>query len=220
MLYYLTYLSIGGIIIENTGEGIVDKNVTVIPRPEQTDAEKIAQSIIPYPRDDSRARYLGLRASGFTIREALKLIGNAHSTLSAWRKDEEFVSLEARVPEFQKQLSLEFANLEFIRNYRLVLEKDFRVLQQSIYPQKKDGVLLPMSDQDQAYLLKMRSHYTPQQLQIISSLLSTDTGEQLDFTEFIIQAARTTSDRVTIEAKRIKVSNLPHVSDNGEESNG
>lgn len=159
---------------------------TLADPPTQTEPEKLASSIIPYARDDSRARYLGLRTSGFTIREALRLMGYAHSTLSKWRLDAEFVSLEERLPEFRQQLSLEYVGLEFVRNYRLVLEKDYRVLQGSL--DKKE-----LTDQDQAYLLKMRSHYTPQQLQIIEALLNAEGGElgkDMDFTEKVLEFAK------------------------------
>lgn len=195
-------------------EGI-NKPAILPDPPGQTETEKIAQSLIPYARDDSRARYLGLRSSGFTIREALRLIGNAHSTLSLWRTDPEFNGLEKRIPEFRKELSLEYANLEFVRNYRLVLEKDYRVLHQSLYPQKdEDGKILPMPDQDHSYLIKMRSHYTPQQLQIIETLITADSGQKFDFTDFVITAARM-QERVTIEARRSRVETLPAVPDNG-----
>ena len=161
---------------------------------------------------------MGLRASGFTIREALRLIGNAHSTLSLWRKDTEFVSLEDRIPEFRKQLSLEYTNLEFVRNYRLILEKDYRVIHQSIYRQKdEDGKPLPMSEQDHTYLIKMRSHYTPQQLQIIETLILGEAEGKFDFTDFVITAARL-QERVTIEARRTKVDELPKMQDSNEDS--
>jgi len=147
--------------------------------------ESIAQSIVPYNRDDDRARYLGLRASGFKIREALRLIGKAQSTLSAWRHDEVFSDLENRIPEFRHELALEYANLEFVRNYRLILEKDYRVIKQSL---EKDVIL---SKQEHEYLLKMRSHYTPQQLQIIETLvLAEKAGQTFDFTDFVVRMSR------------------------------
>ena len=170
--------------------------------------EAIAQSIIPYPRDDSRARYLGLRASGFTIREALKLTGNAHSTLSLWRKNPQFVDIENRLPEYQKTLSKEYANLEFLRNYRLVLEKDYRVLKHSLNPQYADvdgiKVEIPLTKQEQEYLIKMRSHYTPQQLQIIESIVSGDGDKgEFDFTKFVLEASRTV-EKIRIEGGKVK----------------
>jgi hypothetical protein len=166
-----------------------------------TPEESIAQSLIPYNLDDDRARYLGLRSSGFTIREALKLIGKAHSTLSYWRLDAEFVSIEARLPELRKQLSLEYANLEFLRNYRLVLEKDYRILKLSLEPEyaEIDGkkVQLPLSRQEHEYLLKMRSHYTPQQLQIIEALLGIGKAtDGFDFTRMILEISRTDTIKV------------------------
>ena len=169
---------------------------------EVTAEEQIAKSIVPYNRDDARARYLGLRASGFGIREALKLIGKAQSTLSAWRHDSEFVDLENRIPELRKTLALEYANLEFLRNYRLILEKDYRVIKASLV---KDSIL---PTQDHQYLLKMRSHYTPQQLQIIEVLISGSApGQEFNFTDFIIEASRT-QERVRIETRKRSDSEL------------
>lgn len=173
---------------------------------QRTTDEAIAQSIVPYNRDDARCRYLGLRASGFAIREALRLIGKAQSTLSAWRHDEEFLDLENRIPEFRKQLSLEYVSLEFARNYRLILEKDYRVIKESL---EKDKVLSP---QDIQYLLKLRSHYTPQQLQIIEALVIGETiGGEFDFTRFVLEVART-QERVTIETRKRSESHISPVS--------
>ena len=172
--------------------------------------ESIAQSIVPYNRDDDRARYLGLRSSGFSIREALKLIGRAASTLSLWRHNEEFANLESRIPEFRKDLALEYVNLEFCRNFRLVMEKDYRVLHQSLHPNKDDeGKSIPMSSQDQAYLIKMRAYYTPQQLQIMEALGAGEAdGVGFNFTSIIMEATKTVQ-RIKVEGKR--VDELPEV---------
>jgi hypothetical protein len=178
---------------------------------ERPEAEKLVSSIVPWPRDDARSRYLGLRSSGFTIREALKLIGYVHSALSRWRLDPAFVQIENRIPEYRKELSMEYANLEFLRNYRLVLEKDFRILKKSLEQPKQAPVAegeipytLPvMSKEEQDYLLKMRGHYTPQQLQIVQALVTAPTkdgNETIDFTKFVIEASRI-SERVRIESK-------------------
>lgn len=168
----------------------------------RTAEESIAQSIIPYNRDDSRARYLGLRASGFTIREALKIVGCAHSTLSYWRLDPQFIELENRLPEFRRELALEYANIEFIRNYRMILEKDYQVIRKSLNPERnEDGKTAPMEKQDHEYLLKLRSHYTPQQLQVIETLMSaSNNDQQFNFTEFVLTASKEIQ-RVQISAK-------------------
>lgn len=172
----------------------------------RSDGEKLATSIVPWARDDARARYLGLRASGFTIREALKLIGYVHSALSRWRLDPAFVDIENRLPEYRKELSIEYANLEFVRNYRLVLEKDFRILKHSLHPDtvEVDGKQIPvaMSKNDHEYLIKMRTHYTPQQLQIIQTMVESDGKDNggYNFTDFVIEASKI-SERVRIESK-------------------
>jgi hypothetical protein len=75
--------------------------------PTETPEESIPRSIVPWNRDDDRSRYLGLRASGFHIREALGLIGKAKSTLSLWRHDPVFLDLENKIPELRKTLALE-----------------------------------------------------------------------------------------------------------------
>ncbi len=169
--------------------------------PNQTETEKIAQSIIPYSRDDARARYLGLRSSGLSVREALRLMHYAHSTLSLWRKDSAFVVLEEDIPKYRKQLSTEYVGIEFVRNMRLILEKDYRVLQASLNPKKdNDGDELPMDEQDFAYLQKMRSHYSPQQLQIMETILGAEAGGGFDMTEFAIQLSKTQGE-VTVRAR-------------------
>lgn len=177
---------------------------------EVTAEEQIAKSIIPYNMDDSRARYLGLRASGFSIREALKLIGNAKSTLSFWRTDPEFVELETRLPEFRRTLASDYAVLEFLRNFRLILEKDYRVLRKSLDTTQDDkGKPIPvrLSDQEHQYLLKLRAFYTPQQLQVIEALsgaYSDDGSKNFDFTEFAISVARS-KESVVISARKKSV---------------
>ncbi len=178
-----------------------DRPATVLPdTPGQTDAERIAQSIVPYARDDARARYLGLRCSGFSIREALRLIGYSHSALTKWRADEEFLSLENRLPEFRKELSLEYTNLEFVRNFRLVMEKDYRILQKSL-DIEKDGTSVEMTEDELEYLKKLRTHYTPQQLQIVEAIIKADSPGTFDFTEFAITAYRT-KEEVSIVGKK------------------
>jgi len=168
-----------------------------------TPEEQIAKSLIPYNRDDARARYLGLRSSGFSIREALKLIGKAKSTLSFWRLDPEFVALEERLPEFRKNLANEYAVLEFLRNFRLILEKDYRILRKSLErTTTKDGktIDVALTEFEHQYLLKLRAFYTPQQLQVIEALAEGSSGDGggFNFTEFILEATRT-KDRVRIQ---------------------
>lgn len=172
-----------------------------------SDTEAIAQSIIPYNYDDNRARFLGLRSSGFRPREALKLIGVTGAALSFWRKDPEFADLEKRLPEFRRQLALEYVNLEFLRNFRLITEKDVQVIRRSLKTVEvevdghKEKVAMPMTTQEHQYLLKMRSNYTPQQIQVLQSLVAGEspTGE-FNFQD-IVKAMRR-AEQVRIRATR------------------
>lgn len=161
----------------------------------------VAGTLIPYSRDDARCRYLGYMACGLSIREALNMIKHSKQWLTWCRTDPKFKELECRIPEFRKELSKEYVEIEFFRNFRYALEKDFRVLKQSL---KEDGFSNSelMSNQDHAYLLKLRSQYNPQQLQILEAIVSgTDGG--FNFAKFVaenqelIQFSRT--DTVTMQ---------------------
>ncbi len=161
----------------------------------------IANTLIPYPRDDARCRYLGYMACGFSIREALKMIDHSKQWLSWCRRDEQFVALENNIPNYRKELSKEYVEIEFFRNFRYALEKDYRVLKASLVTDNF-GNSEQMSKQDHDYLLKLRSQYTPQQLQILEAIVSgTDGG--FNFAKFVaenqevIQMSRT--DTVTMQ---------------------
>jgi hypothetical protein len=138
---------------------------------EITQEEQIARSFVPWPRDDLKSRYLGLMCSGFSLREACKYLGIGKSAVSNWRTDPKFVDAEQHIPEYRKALSREYLNLEFIRNFRLLLEKDKQVAEKAIHPDlDENGKPMPMGSQDHSYLLKMRQAYTPQQLQALQAI--------------------------------------------------
>jgi hypothetical protein len=155
----------------------------------RTPEEAIPKSILPWNFDDDRARYLGLRCSGFDIMESLRLIDKAKSTLSHWRTDEKFLSLEQDIPNLRKTLGLEFASIEWLRNFRLILEKDKRVLDKSL-----DSRLPMLQKQDQEYLLKMRSTYNPQQLALLQEMLKSAKGGEgaINLTDMFIRMSKTT----------------------------
>lgn len=150
---------------------------------EPGDTEKLVESMMPYFPDDSRkSKYLGYRATGFAIREAVHLTGITERTLRRWRDaDPEFrrLDLEA-VGELRAQLGDHYIAHEYRRNMRLVLQKDYDVLSQSV-----DGGKL--SDQDAAYLTKLRGFYTPQQLETLQKLIGESVGEKFDWTEFVLK---------------------------------
>ena len=162
--------------------------------------EDIVQSIMELSMDSKKAQYIGYRASGFSMREACALINVHQKTISRWREgDIEFVKAEANISELRKKLGIEYARVEFLRNYRLVLEKDFRIIAKSLR-QPND-----VSKTENDYLLKARGHYTPQQLETMERLLSGGAKEeeaQFNFTDFVVKLSRTrVKDEMIIEGK-------------------
>ena len=138
----------------------------------------IATTLIPWRKDDYRARYMGYLACGFNSEEALYMLGLKVDWLDEQRQDNSFNSVELSIPEIRKELSREYIELDFFRNFRLVLEKDYRILSKSIQQE-----ILPK--QEHEYLLKLRSAYNPQQLQILEQVMrGTGTGEW-NFAKFI-----------------------------------
>jgi hypothetical protein len=164
----------------------------------------IASSIIPYPRDDYKALFLGYRACGLSPMEAMKIIGITKGAVSQWRhNDPIFASLEQRLPEIRKELSKEYIEIEFFRNFRLALEQDYRILKKALNPERdEEGNVIPMTRQEHDYLVKLRSQYNPQQLQILEAIVS-GAGDGFNFAHWvaehpeIIQVSRT--DTVTVK---------------------
>lgn len=149
----------------------------------------VASSVIPYQRDDHRALFLGYRACGLSIREALHLIDRSAAWLSGQRHDPEFVELESRIPEFRETLRREYAEIDFYRNFRLVMEKDHRILLRALGMRiGADGKMEkddePLNKAEHEYLLKMRTQYSPTQLQILEAITK-DGGGGFNFAKFI-----------------------------------
>lgn len=150
------------------------------------DQQAIAESMLPKDYGDKRSRYLALRACGFKFREACRLTPVHNATVWDWRQLSEFVKMEAdSVNGLRDRLVKEHLTLEFTRNYAMVLMKDYQILDKSL----KDTEL---SKQDHDYLLKARSHYTPQQLQILKELAMLGEKEKdIKWADIILRATRT-----------------------------
>jgi hypothetical protein len=165
-----------------------------------TPETSIASTLIPWDRDDEKALYFGARASGLSVRESLHFIKRSKAWLSGCRHDPVFVDLESKIPDFRRDLAKEYVELHTYRNYFMVLERDKQVLEKAIKPNRAD----PLTRQEQEYLIKLRTMYTPAHLQIIESLVKGG-KDGFNFTEFImnhpdiIQMSRT--DTITV-AKR------------------
>lgn len=160
-----------------------------------TPTEGIAQSLIPYYMDGGKkARYLSYLIAGFSVMEAVKLAKIHLKSVMRWREsDEKFKELEESTPKLRQQLSDQLIDIEFTRNFRLVLAKDFEIL-------FKDATGQPITDKEQQYLLVIRKFYTPQQLVMIKQLVSGEGGreEPFDFTRTVLEI------RLSREEKSIK----------------
>ena len=149
-----------------------------------------AASLIPYRRSDERAKYLSWLCCGFSDEEALYVLGLTMSWLEDARLDSKFTDLEERLPEFRKELSREYVELDFQRNFRMVLEKDRRVIRTSLGMEQvwdeESGQMVPaeLSSFDQQYLLRLRSAYTPQQLQLLEVIAGGSDGG-FNFAEWV-----------------------------------
>ena len=162
----------------------MSENTLQLPEKEPTEIA-VAGTLLPYRRDDIRSKYLGYLCCGFSDEEALFVLGLSWSWLELMRNDKVFSDLEIRVPEFRKELSREYTELDFYRNYRMVLEKDHRVLRKSLDMDiGEEGIPVEMSMFDQQYLLRLRSVYTPQQLQLLQLVIS-GSDDNFNFSDWV-----------------------------------
>lgn len=149
-----------------------------------------AAALIPYRRDDDRCKYLGYLCCGFSDEEALYVLGLTRSWLESARQDSKFTTLEEHIPEIRKELSREYTEMDFYRNFRMVLEKDHRVLRMSLGMEMAwdeeagEMVRAEMTPYDQQYLLRLRSAYTPQQLQLLETVVAGD-DRGFNFAEWV-----------------------------------
>ncbi|KKN54545.1 hypothetical protein LCGC14_0591370 [marine sediment metagenome] len=169
-----------------------------------------ATTLIPYRKDDNRAMYLGYMACGFSDEEALFVLGLDRSWLKEVRQDGTFSNMEERMPELRKELSREYTELDFYRNFRMVLEKDHLILRKSLgmvlVRDEDTGEMVPeeLSIYDHQYLLRLRSAYTPQQLQLLEAVTSSSESgfnfvKWMKDNQEVVEVSRT--DKVVIKSK-------------------
>ena len=151
---------------------------------ELTTTEDMAQALLPfYFEGTKKANYLGYIVAGFSFTMACRLAKLHTKTVKNWRdSDPNFVELENKAKtELREQLSNSMLDIEFTRNFRLVLVKDFEILY-------KDATGQTLTEEERKYILLIRKFYTPQQFAIIKQLLSggDKSGEAFDFTKTVI----------------------------------
>lgn len=152
---------------------------------EITTTEGIALSLIPFYTDGGKkAKYLSYVVTGFSRLEACKLAKVHLKTIQRWsEEDPVFAVLEGKAKtELREELANHLLDIEYTRNFRLVLAKDFDILYKDAI-----GTTLTMSEMD--YLKVIRKFYTPQQLIMIKQLITgngTVKQEAFDFTRTVL----------------------------------
>ena len=136
---------------------------------------------------EAKADYLGYRSCGFPIRQALYLADINWSTLSRWRaSDPEFADIETnRIQELQASVGNDLVRLEFLRNMRLGMRLDFKVLYTAAHH------LESLTERQFSYLKRIRSLYSPQELVAVGRALSPDSETPTNFSELVLEVTKT-----------------------------
>jgi hypothetical protein len=160
--------------------------------------ESITESLMPVFSDSSlKSKYLSFRATGFSMRESVKLTGISMRTLQRWREDDarfKKTDLDG-MNDIRKRMGADVVFMEFLRNFRVCLAKDSLVLDKA-YKNPRG-----MTDDEKQYLKLIRPLYTPQQLNLVRQALTTDDSrvQSFNFNDIVMKLSRT---EVTISAKR------------------
>jgi len=155
--------------IEGPGVQVVESAKAEV---EADDYEEMLRARLPLNNNPRKAGYLTNRASGFSVRESCALAEVTFATVLKWRReDAEFREWEEkRLPELQHDLVGDLVRMEFLRNFRLALRRDFKLLYKANYN------LHGMSDREYDLLKIVRKHYAPQDLLAIQKALEPEDG--------------------------------------------
>ena len=162
-----------------------------------TETESIALAFVPSFADDSKkATYLSYLVSNFAHREACQLTPVSEKQVGRWKDADPNFALVCGVqlPQLRKEFANQFIDMQFTRNFHLILQKDFRilykdaVLSQIIADGKTPTDSQRLYESEVRYMEKIRQHYTPQSLAMVKQLLGGGTVDQpFDFTKLTMR---------------------------------
>ena len=149
---------------------------------------------------EPRYKFLSYRYQGFTLKESQKKSEVSIQQIQYWRRmDPQFRELElGLLGPNRNQIRKEIFGLAYLRNYALILEKDYTVLQ-------KDAELgvETLTKEEEAYLRRIRQFYTPMQMQNMQQLidgLGVKRGEETEeFANIIKRVTRKAEVTETVE---------------------
>lgn len=136
------------------------------------ESKQSVEAVLPlYDGNERKSSYLSYRATGFSINESCELADVHEATVKRWRtEDDNFNYYDTvGISELRKELGIKLSANSFTRNFRMVMTKDYEVLYKAIHRPDK------LSKDEKDYLLKLRSHYSPENLKVVQQLL---TGER------------------------------------------
>ena len=137
--------------------------------PGSTPTESISETLLPYYTEGTKkAQYLKYIIAGFSKTEAAKLckLGKyPHKTIHRWEADPVFMALlEKSRTTLRDELSNKLVDIEFTRNFMLILQKDFIILFKDALGEEA------LTKDELAYLQLIRKFYTPQQFASIKQM--------------------------------------------------
>jgi len=147
-----------------------------------------------------KALYLSYRATGFPVKQAIDLAETSLEELHRWRRnDEHFRAFEnEKLQELQATVGSDVVRLEFLRNFRMIMKKDFLVIRKALFDEAN------LTDSEWKYFLMVRKHYTPNDMLALEKAISPEThndkttivvelnwgGSTIEATEELEQAAK------------------------------
>jgi len=117
-----------------------------------------------------KTEYLGYRACNFSIREACRLTPISEAQVRKWRReDPEFTAFESsKLHELQREIGPQLLRIDFVRNVKLFLKIDFKVLYRAgllgldmATMTAEEALSAGISNREFTYLCKIRSEYGP-----------------------------------------------------------
>ena len=154
---------------EEVGVRVVESGKADI---EPDDYEEMLIARIPLNKNPRKASYLSYRAAGFSVRESCALAEVQFGTVKKWRReDAEFREWESgeKLAWLQSNVAHDLTQMEFMRNFRLCLRLDKKVLL------KASLSLSLLTDREMEVLKVIRKHYTPQDIIAVQRALVPET---------------------------------------------
>jgi hypothetical protein len=140
---------------------------------DETGEEALLSRIPLQVGSQKKALYLSYRATGFPVKQACALAECSMEDLIRWRKrDEHFVTFEnEKLHELQATVGSDVVRLEFMRNFRMIMKKDFLVIHKALFDEAS------MTDAEWKYFLMVRKHYTPNDMLALEKAISPETHQ-------------------------------------------